>query len=181
MSRSCLLFCCLTVLLFSSCGKSRLDQTSPALNRSLPDETSTNVSIYEYKENRIDYILTAASIERYYNTRQLRAWKVKITSYNKNKKVETTITADTTYVDEARNFIQAMGNVVFVTPNGTIKSRLINWDRNVDEIYTPETVTLIRDGDTLQGNNLRTNSVLSYVELNTVSAEGTVTQDEIDW
>ncbi len=169
------------MLFLSACKQSVLDQTSPALNRSLPDETSENVSIYEYKDNKIDYLLTASRIERFYETRRLNAWKVKITTYDIKKRIINTITADTTFVDEARNLVQARGNVVFQTPNGTIKSKLINWDRNVDEIYTPEKVLLIRNGDVLQGDNLRTNSALSFVELNAVSAEGTITQDEIDW
>jgi len=169
------------MLFLSACKQSVLDHTSPALNRSLPDETSENVSIYEYKDNKIDYLLTASRIERFYETRRLNAWKVKITTYDIKKRIINTITADTTFVDEARNLVQARGNVVFQTPNGTIKSKLINWDRNVDEIYTPEKVLLIRNGDVLQGDNLRTNSALSFVELNAVSAEGTITQDEIDW
>jgi LPS export ABC transporter protein LptC len=163
------------------CGKSILDQTTATLNRSLPDETSYNVSIYVYKENLLDYVLTADKIERYYSLRKLDAWKVKIIAYDANKQVKSTIVADTTYVDEARNFVSAHGNVVFDTPNGIIKSRIVNWDRNFDEIYVPEKVTLIRDGNTLYGDNLRTDSNISFVEMSTVSAVGTVKDNELDW
>ena len=171
----------LLVILVSGCGKSILNQTTPVLNRSLPDETSNTISIYEYKEDKIDYILNASKIERFYNTQQLNAWNVRIVTYDIKQKVKNRISADTTYVDEARNFIKAIGNVVFETPNGTIKSRLINWDRNVDEIYTPEKVTLIKDDKILNGDNLRTNSTLSYAELSTITAEGIITSEEIDW
>jgi len=171
----------LLFLFTSGCGKSVLDQTTPALNRSLPDETSSDVSLYAYKENKIDYILTAGRIERFYDNRRLNAWQVKIVSYDERMQVKSTLLADTTYVDEARNFIQAMGNVVMDSPNGTIKTRMINWDRNIDEVYTDEKVTLIRDGKTLRGDNLRTNSMISFAELSTVSAEGTVKGDELDW
>jgi LPS export ABC transporter protein LptC len=168
-------------LSFSGCGKSVLNQTTEIINRSLPDETSDSVSIFQYKENRVDYVLTATRMERFYDSRKLNAWKVRIISYDKFKQVHSTIVADTAYVDEARNIIQARGNVVYSTPNGTIKSQIINWDRNIDEIFTPEKVILIRDGNTLQGTNLRTNSMLSYAEMDSISAEGTVTPDEIDW
>ncbi len=167
--------------LFTGCGKSILDQKTPLLNRGLPDETSNNVSIYAYKENRIDYILTANKIERYYDTKRLYAWNVKIVSYDDKNQIRSTIVADTAYVDEARNLIQAIGNVVFDTPNGTIKSRIINWDRNIDEIYVPTKVTLIRDGNVLNGDNLRTDSKISFAEMSTVSAEGILKGDEIDW
>lgn len=170
-----------SILCLSGCGKSVLNQTTEALNRSLPDESSFNVSIYVYKENKIDYVLTADKIERYYSLRKLDAWKVKIVAYDINKQIKSTIVADTAYVDEARNYVSAHGNVVFDTPNGVIKSRVVNWDRNYDEIYVPEKVTLLRDGNTLYGDNLRTDSNISFVEMTTVSAEGTVKGDELDW
>jgi LPS export ABC transporter protein LptC len=172
------LLICLTL---TGCKKSILDQTTSVLNRSLPDETSSNVTLTEYKENRINYTLTAAKIERFYDSRLLNAWKVKIETYDKYSKIQNTIIADTTYVDEARNIIRAMGNVIYSTPNGTIKSKLIIWDRNIDEIYTPEQVVLIRGERVMHGNNLRTNSSLSSAEMDSISAEGIITPDEINW
>jgi LPS export ABC transporter protein LptC len=171
----------LTAFYLIGCGDSVLEQKTGTINRGLPDETSSNVSIYAYNQNQIDYILTADKIERYYDTRQLNAWKVKIVTYDAKKNITGTISADTTYVDEARNLIRAMGNVIFQSPNGTIKSRIINWDRNADEIYTHEKVMLIRDDKTMYGQDLRTNSSMSFAEMNTVSAEGTVKGDELDW
>lgn len=174
------LFTIFTIII-SGCGKSVLDQSTSALNRALPDETSHDVSIYAYKENRVDYILTASRIERFYLTSKLNAWNVKIVTYDEKMNVKSNLSADTTYVDEARNYIQALGNVVFETPNGIIKSRSMNWERVSDEIFSNEKVTLIRDGNTLQGDNLRTNSNISFVEMSTITAEGTVKGDELDW
>ncbi|MFO7659942.1 MAG: LPS export ABC transporter periplasmic protein LptC [Candidatus Cloacimonadaceae bacterium] len=171
----------LLTILLSGCGKSVLDQTTPALNRSLPDETSRDVTLYSYKADKVDYILTASRIERFYSNQRLHAWQVKIVSYDDKMRITSTLAADTAYVDEARNFVQAMGNVVLESSNGTIKSQHINWDRNVDEIYTDQLVTLIREGKTLRGYDLRTNSLISYAELTTVSAEGKIQGDEIDW
>jgi LPS export ABC transporter protein LptC len=176
-----LLILSLVAGLLTGCGKSILDQKTPVLNRGLPDETSNNVNIYAYKKNKVDYILTADRIERYYDKKRLYAWKVRLVSYDEKNQIRSTIIADTTYVDEARNLVQAIGNVVFETPNGTIKSRIINWDRNIDEIYVPTKVTLIRDGNVLNGDNLRTDSNISFAEMTTVSAEGILKGDEIDW
>lgn len=169
------------LLILSGCGKSVLSQTSKVLNRSLPDETSNNVNIYSYNQNRLDYLLTASKIERYYDLKRLWAWKVKITTYDEKGNVKSTIVADTTFVDEARNFIKAVGNVVLSSPNGTIKSHIITWDRNIDEIYCPEKVVLIREGNTLVGDNLRTDVNITFAEMNSVSAEGTLQGDELAW
>jgi len=177
-----LLIACFTLLmLFQGCGKSVLNQTTEVLNRSLPDEISNNVSIYAYKDQKVDYLLTAAQMERFYDTRQLHAWKVRLVTYDKTGKVKSTITADTTFVDESRNLIQARGNVVYTTSNGIIKSDVINWDRNIDEIYSPTRVTLLRENNVLTGSQLRTNSTLSYAEMDSISAEGIVKPNEINW
>lgn len=174
-------FILILILLLTGCGKSVLDQTSSPINRNLPDEKSSNVVIYSYNEDKVDYILTAARIEKFYNLKRLYAYDVKIVTYDLDMKIKSEIVADTAFVDEARNFIQAIGNVVFNTPNGIIKSHVVNWERNYDEIYVPEKVTLIRDDDVLYGDNLRTDSNISFIEMNTVSAEGTVKGDELDW
>jgi hypothetical protein len=51
----------------------------------------------------------------------------------------------------------------------------------VDEITAPKQVLLTRQGNVMRGQNLRTNSKLSFVEMEQVSAEGRLTQQEIDW
>lgn len=169
------------VIFILGCGKSVLEQKTAALNRGLPDETSYDVSVYAYVGDRIDYVLSASKIERFYNTRRLIAWNVKIISYDDSMQVKSTILADSTYVDEARNYIQAVGSVVLESPNGKIMSRLITWERVADEIFAPEQVILIKDDKVLRGDNLRTNSSISYAEMNAVSAEGTTQGLDLDW
>ncbi|PKN75078.1 MAG: LPS export ABC transporter periplasmic protein LptC [Candidatus Cloacimonetes bacterium HGW-Cloacimonetes-2] len=175
----------LLVLILSSfsCGeKMELDRNTPVMDRELPDETSHNVRITELDGNRVDYILEAEKIERFYDRRILNGWKVLITSYDKAGNIQSTIKADTTIVDDARNVIFASGNVYVTSPNGSIQTRKITWDRNMDEIVAPEAVTLKRQGSVLKGKNLRTNSTISFAELAEVQAEG-IFQDEeiIDW
>jgi len=56
------------------------------------------------------------------------------------------------------------------------------WDRNVDEIMVPTRLTLTRMGDVLRGENLRTNTKLSFAEMNTVTAEGYFDEEDfMDW
>jgi hypothetical protein len=86
------------------------------------------------------------------------------------------IKADTTIVDDARNIIFASGRASFFSPGGGLKTDRIAWDRNVDEITAMGKVTLTRDGSVLWGKNLRTNSKLSFAEMEAVSAEGIVNE-----
>jgi LPS export ABC transporter protein LptC len=171
----------LLILGMGSCKKTNLDSKTPVMDRNLPDETSYNIEIFEYKEDRIEYILKAAKIERFYDRKILNAYDVLITTYDELMQVQSTMKADTTIVDDARNMIHASGNVMLSSPNGTIQALRIAWDRNSDEIVSPNRVILTRENTVLRGINLRTNSTISFAELETVSAEGTVSESDIDW
>jgi LPS export ABC transporter protein LptC len=152
-----------------------------ALDRALPDETSYDVNVTQYTDNRSEYHLEAKKIERFHDRKLLYGYGVTLSTYDKEGKINTVIKADTTIVDDARNLILASGHTVMTTPNGTLSTTNIAWDRGVDEITAPSQVKLTRDGSVLHGQNLRTNSKLSFVEMDKVSAEGIVNQKDIDW
>lgn len=158
-----------------------LDTRTPAMDRNLPDEVSTDVRISQLDGDRVEYILEARKIERYYERKLLHGWDVTITSYDPAGRIKSTIKADTTIVDDARNIIYTNGNVLMKSENGSISTRRIIWDRNLDEIVAPERVVLTRDGSVLKGTNLRTNSTISFAELEAVEAEGLFDEKDLDW
>lgn len=158
-----------------------LDNKSPAMDRNLPDETSYGVTITQLDGNKIEYVLEAQRIERFYDRKMLYGWNVKITSFDNLGRIKSTIKADTTIVDDARNTIFTSGNVLMKSDNGSISTRKILWDRNVDEITAPERVVLTRDGSVLRGTKLRTNSMISFAEMDAVEAEGIFEEKDLDW
>jgi len=164
-----------------ACEKVNLQTSSGVLERGLPDETSFTVSVTNYVDNRYEYHLEAAKIERFTDRRLLYAYGVTLTTYDKDNKVNSVIKADTTIVDDARNLILANGHAKLTSPNGSLSTTNIAWDRAVDEITAPKQVLLTRQGNVLRGQNLRTNSKLSFVEMEKVAAEGRLTEKEIDW
>ena len=172
----------LFLLALSAC-KERvvLDTFTPAMDRNLPDEVSSDVRISQLDGDRIEYILEAKKIERFYDRKMLHGWDVTITSYDPAGRIRSTIKADTTIVDDARNIIYTNGNVLMKSENGSISTRRIIWDRNLDEIVAPERVVLTRDGSVLKGTNLRTNSTISFAELEAVEAEGLFDEKDLDW
>ena len=164
-----------------ACEKANLQTANGVLERGLPDETSYQVSITNYVDSRYEYHLEAAKIERYTDRRLLYAYGVTLTTYDKDNKLNSVIKADTTIVDDARNLILASGHAKLTSPNGSLSTTNIAWDRAVDEITAPKQVVLTRQGNVLRGNNLRTNSKLSFVEMESVAAEGRLTEKDIDW
>jgi len=158
-----------------------LEQSFPTLQRGLPDEISQTVQVTDYKDGRVESIMLADRVERFYDRRILNAYQVKITTLGEDDSIRSVVLADTAIVDDARNIIFANGNVRLSSPNGSIQTRKLTWDRNIDDILAPEQVTLTRDQNVLRGVNLRTNSLISFAEMDNVSAEGIVDEKDIDW
>lgn len=171
-----------TLLALCACGKSNLDMKTETMKRGIPDETSNNVTLTEYEQNRIAYILNAERIERYYDRRILNAYKVEIEALDKKTGGTSVLKADSTIVDEARNMILAYGNVQLMSAEGSIFTNRMIWDRNSDVIVAPDTVMLVRAGNILRGKNLRTNLSIYPTEMDSISAEGLFEEKEfLNW
>lgn len=169
------------LLSLAACQKVSLQTKSDPLDRSLPDETSHKVKVTQYVDNRIEYHLEANKIERFHDRRMMYGYGVVLTTYDKDNRINSTIMADTTIVDDARNVIFANGNARMTSSNGTLSTSKIVWDRAVDEITAPLKVKLVRGSDVLYGERLRTNSTISFVEMDAVSAQGIVNPKELNW
>jgi LPS export ABC transporter protein LptC len=181
LARSANVLLFLIPILLTACGGSKLDISTKAMDRSLPDETSSDVTITEFDKGSISYILKAAKIDRYYDRRILNAYKVDITAFDNKKGGTTQMKADSTIVDDARNLIFAHGNVQLKSPGGSVATSRMIWDRNADEITAPDKVTLVREGNVLRGKNLRTNLSIYPSEMDSVSAEGVFDKEYLDW
>ena len=105
------------VILLSSCHKVDLQSHTGVLARDLPDEISYNVQLTQLNNDRNDYILEAERVERFYDRRLLYAYKVILTTFDKNNQISSVIKADTTIVDDARNLIFSNGNASLNSPN----------------------------------------------------------------
>jgi len=175
------LFLFLILLFAAACKQDNLSSPTQNLERGLPDETSINVKLREYRDERLEYIIEAERMERFTDRRMLYAYRVTLTSYDREGKLSSVVKADTTIVDDARNIIFANGNASFETPDGKLKTSKIVWERNLDMLTAPANVVLTRSGDVLRGSNLHTNSKFSYAELEAVSAEGIVDEKDYSW
>jgi len=163
-------------------GCHKMTEPSKArINPDYPDEQSNFVHIVSMKGDSIDYVLDATRIDRYYDTQNLVAFDVNITSYDKNGKVHSTMSANKAIVNDIENRIVAIGHVKLVTPNATLKTESLTWERAFDEITAPGAVTLIRNGNVLQGLSLRTDSNLNYAEMKQVTAVGTANEKDLNW
>ncbi|HQP33054.1 MAG TPA: LPS export ABC transporter periplasmic protein LptC, partial [Candidatus Cloacimonas sp.] len=72
------------LILLTSCQKDSLQLATGVLPRDLPDEISYNVKLTQLDNDRSEYFLEAEKIERFYDRRLLYAYKVTLTTYDKN-------------------------------------------------------------------------------------------------
>jgi LPS export ABC transporter protein LptC len=171
----------LVSLLAAACVRDDLQQDTMVMEQGIPEENARQVRVVEYRDERLDYIIEAARMERFTDRRIMYGYDVTLTSYDREGEISAVIKADTTIVDDARNIIFANGNAVFSNKEGEIKTQKMVWERNLDEITVPTKLTLTRAGDVLRGNSLRTNTRLSFAEMDVVSAEGYFDEEDFTW
>ena len=170
-----------SLLGLAACGQDALAQDMAVLEQGVPEENALKVRMIEYRDDMVDYIIEAAVMDRFTDRRMVYGYDVTLTSYDRQAQISTVIKADTTIVDDARNIIFANGNVIFESGEGKIKTQKMIWERNLDGITAPGSVILIRGGDVLKGTNLRTDTKLSFAEMDVVSGEGYVDEKTFSW
>jgi len=168
-----------SIFLFSCTGK---DEASNRLIISeIPDEQADSIKIISTTEDVIDYELTAVHYYKYYKTKQTFADTVFVTFFNEDSSVKSTLECNKAKVDDAKNTLTGIGDVVVVSENGIMKAPLIVIDRNSNTLYAKNGVVLIREDNILKGEEMESDMNLDRVVITKVSAEGKLNKDEVSW
>ncbi len=144
-----------------------------------PDEITINVKMQETKLGKIQNELYAKVIKRYYDLDFFIADSVRILSYNEKGEFVYSLDCDSAFVDQKTNLFTAMGNVFVVNSDGDLKTNILKWDRDLDELIAPEAVILNHENNTIKGNYLETNIDFDYIRLKKVSAKGKIDESNI--
>jgi len=147
----------------------------------IPDEQADSIKIISTNKDMIDYELTAVHYYKYYSTKQTFADTVFVTFFNIDGSVKSTLKCNKAELDDAKNTLTGIGDVVVVSENGTMKAPLIELDRNSNTLYAKNGVILIREENVLKGEEMESNLDLDRVEIIKVSAEGKLNEDEVSW
>ena len=179
--KSFLIILSLSSLLFLiSCTEKDVAFNMP-ISGEIPDEQADSIRIISTTKNVIDYELTAVHFYKYYSTKQTFADTVFVTFFNEDGSVKSTLKCNKAEVNDAKNTLTGIGDVIVISDNGTLKAPLIILDRNTNILYAKNGVTLIREDNVLIGEEMESNLDLDRVEITKVSAEGKLNEDEINW
>jgi LPS export ABC transporter protein LptC len=147
----------------------------------IPDEQADSLVIFAYNGSVLDYQLRAQHLDKFYDMQITLADTVYIETYDAEGLVSSSLYCDKAELDETKNLLTGYGNVVIQSENGILKTPYIIWDRNTDIVTAKKGVILIRDGNILKGEELKTDINLNEIEMIKVSAEGTLDERDIDW
>ena len=147
----------------------------------IPDEQADSIRVISTSNNVIDYELTAVHFYKYYSTKQTFADTVFVTFFNEDGSVKSTLKCNEAEVNDAKNTITGIGDVVVVSENGTMKAPFMILEKNTNTLFAKKGVTLIRENNVLLGEEMESNLDLDRVEITKVSAEGKLNEDEVNW
>lgn len=168
------------LLFLISCTEKDVASNMP-ISGTIPDEQADSIRIISTTKNVIDYELTAVHFYKYYSTKQTFADTVFVTFFNEDGSMKSTLKCNKAEVNDAKNTLTGIGDVIVISENGTLKAPLIILDRNTNILYAKNGVTLIREDNVLIGEEMESNLDLDRVEITKVSAEGKLNEDEINW
>ena len=151
------------------------------LEGKIPDEQADSIKIISTNKNVIDYELTAVHFYKYYSTKQTFADTVFVTFFNLDSSVKSTLKCNKAELDEVKNTLTGIGDVVVVSENGTMKAPVMVLDRNTNTLFATDGVTLIRGDNVLKGEEMESNLDLDRVEITKVSAKGKLDEEELNW
>ncbi len=177
--RSFLITLSLISLFLISCEE-EVESNMP-ISGKIPDEQADSIRVISTTNNVIDYELTAVHFYKYYSTKQTFADTVFVTFFNVDGSVKSTLKCDKAEVNDAKNTLTGIGDVVVVSENGTMKAPFMILERNTNTLFAKKGVTLIRENNVLFGEEMESNLDLDRVEITKVSAQGKLNEDEVSW
>ena len=157
----------LLILIFSCNNESLIKDFSTDENYSV--ETTTNASITHTINGKLKAKIDVGKMERF-NKNQIiyLSEGVKLNFYNNNT-ITSTLTSEKAEIDEKNNLLKALINVTLTDKvEKTLNSSSLVWDRNSDDVYTKENVTIKTNDEVIYGSGFKSDSKFEKYYINDV-------------
>ncbi len=162
------------IFLLSSCSKEEKTHFEK-WNKNLPDQKADSLYIKSMDGDKVTMELFAKSMSKFDKTKTTYFDSIKVISYSDTS--NTVLTCLKAEIDEVTDVLTARKNVVVVNENGILKTDLLIWDRKTNILKAPNEVTVIREKHWMRGYNMVTKLDMKKIELEKVSARGTIEKD----
>lgn len=155
------------MLLISGCQNTEIKKAGKTRN-GLPDAESWKATITLTNKGSKRAVIKSGHLEKYQQRQYiLLDQNVDANFYNNEEIYTSNLKSDIAEIDEAKDFLVAMGNVVVVSDSGvTLYTDTLSWD-NVDEkVFTDDSVIFItEESDTLYGIGFKSDIELNNWEI----------------
>lgn len=154
-------------IVFFACSNVESDKLGET-REGLPDAESWNATITLTNKGSKRAIIKSGHLEKYQQRQYiLLDQNVDADFFNENEIYTSNLKSEIAEIDESKDFLIAMGNVVVVSDSGvTLYTDTLSWD-NVDEkVFTDDSVVFITEqNDTLYGIGFKSDIELNNWEI----------------
>ncbi|MCD6101572.1 MAG: LPS export ABC transporter periplasmic protein LptC [Candidatus Cloacimonetes bacterium] len=171
----------LVIILLLLCCENREENISSEAPILASIETTDTLIIYSSSQNKIEWILHSDFLQKFADKNIMNFRNVKLEIFDQNQNLSSTIFADSAKVDENKNLIITKGNIKIFSKEGDLFGNVLTWNRNNDKIFSDDWVKIVKDGNTIYGEQLRTDSHFEHVVLQKVSAKGEISESKVVW
>ena len=170
----------LLIFLLGGC-EDDLKEEMKSGDKNIPDEQSDSVRVITMDGDIISMEMHARHIDRYYKRKETFIDSLYLQNFNEDGSLKSTLTCNNAIINETRNEVTCIGDVVVISENGRLEAPRLVWNRDSDKVRAEEGVKLMRGDDTLWGERMLTDLELNDIEIIKVSAEGTVKSGTVEW
>ena len=134
----------------------------------LPDAESWNATITLTSEGAKRAVIRSGHLEKYQQRQYILLDQTVDAYFYNNKEIYTSnLKSDVAEIDEAKDFLIAMGNVIVISDSGvTLFTDTLSWNNVEEQIFTDDSVIFITDqSDTLYGVGFKSDLELNNWEI----------------
>jgi len=157
----------LLIFIFSCNSENIIKDFSPDENYTV--EITTNATITHTINGKLKAKIDVGKMERF-NKNQIiyLSEGVKLNFYNNNI-VTSILSSEKAEIDEENNLLKALVNVTLTDKvEKTLNSSSLIWDRNSDDVYTNENVTIKTNDEVIYGSGFKSDSKFEKYYINDV-------------
>ena len=134
----------------------------------LPDAESWNATITLTSEGAKRAVIRSGHLEKYQQRQYILLDQTVDADFYNNKEIYTSnLKSDVAEIDEGKDFLIAMGNVIVISDSGvTLFTDTLSWNNVEEQIFTDDSVIFITDqSDTLYGVGFKSDLELNNWEI----------------
>ena len=146
------------LLIFFSCNNKNIINDF-VIKENYAVESITNSTIKYTFNGKLKAIIKLGKMERFNDDQTIYLSEGVKLNFYKNNKLISTLTSEKAEIDEKNNLLKAIVNVTLSDTDGKkLKSSSLFWNRDNDEVYTNENVTIKTKDEIIYGSGFQSDS-----------------------